>query len=109
MDETAIVYVFLILPQLGLIIGALLPVFIPTRCRKLILGLRIAGFVLFAPTVWGFGCISQSGLKCTPTVWQMLTSAVTTCFLYLVAVVLMAVLRWVVKELIAHYTSISRE
>ncbi len=104
-DPNLIIYILLILPFLGLFIGALLPIFLPQQRKRLILGLRIAGFPFFAPTVWGFGCLAQSGLKATPNLWEMFVSAIVTIFLYLAAVVALAVLRWVVKELIAHYST----
>ncbi len=104
-DPNLIIYILLCLPFLGLFIGALLPIFVPQQHKRLILGLRIAGFPFFAPTIWGFGCLAQSGLKMTPSLWEMFVSALITIFLYLAAVAALVVLRWVVRELIAHYTT----
>ncbi len=105
----ALIFAIFYLPWIGLFVGALLPVCLPEKRKRLKLWLRVTGFPLVAPSIWLWGCVVQGAFRRAPSLREMLAAAVSATLFYLLAVGGMAFLRWVVQELIAHYTTTPRE
>ncbi len=108
-SDNALIYALLYLPWLGLFVGALLPVCLMAKRKRLALWLRVTGFLLFAPAMWVWSCIVLGAFRRAPSLWEMFVSAVLTTLFYLSAVAVMAFLRWAVQELVLHYTSTPRK